>query len=587
MIQEIRSNNPKFQTIRFNRGFNVILADREKAKKKDDSKDTRNGAGKSTLIEIIHFCLGASVGKNSPFKADELRSWSFTIVMDILGKNYTFTRFTDKSSKIYIEGDAESLGLDIKYDKKQHLYYVGVTKFTEGMLSAMYNLEKNDNRKYTPSFRELISYCIRRGIDGYRNAFEFFPKQKVYSVQECNAYFLGLNLDYASQFQEIKDKVKGIGDYKKAAGSGILGDKRLNIGELNTAVITLEKECAELKEQLESFKVHPQYAEITKEADEYTEQIHDIVNQITIKKQLLMNYEKSVTAEENDIGYSDIEQIYNEAGVVFDSSLKKKLDEVINFHNVIIENRKNYLQGEIEKIKSSIKEQENNLKEKSEKRADLLEILSDHGALEEYTAMQERYALGIQRLKGVRENLTLAQTIEDSKSRITIENQELLLKSRRDYMERMPSLEKAISIFRNNSEVLYAEPGILTVDLEDTGYKFDVKIKRSKSQGINYMKVMCYDLMLMELRQQKERFPDFLIHDSTIFDGVDERQVAKSLILAMDKTVECQYQYICLMNSDTVPEREMSKQDMDRFSRSVIRRISDKDDESGLLGIRF
>lgn len=587
MIQEIRSNNPKFQTIRFNKGFNVILADREKAKKKDDSKDTRNGAGKSTLVEIIHFCLGASVSKNSPFKVDELRDWSFSIVMDIYGKIFTFTRFIDKSSKIYIEGDVDFLELDVKYDKKQNLYYIGVSKFTESMLSVMYNLDKNDDRKYTPSFRELISYCIRRGIDGYRNAFEFFSKQKVYSVQGCNAYFLGLNLDYVSQFQEIKDKVKGISDYKKAAGSGILGNKRLNIGELNTEVITLEEECTELKEQLESFKVHPQYAEITKEADGYTEQIHNIVNLITIKKQLLGNYEKSVTAEENDLGYSDIEQVYSEAGVVFENSLKKKLDEVINFHNVIIENRKKYLQSEIKKINSFIKEQENDLAEKSEKRAALLEILSDHGALEEYTAMQERYTLELQRLKEVRENLSLVQTIEDSKSRITIENQELLLKSRRDYMERMPSLEKAISIFKSNSEVLYAEPGILTVDLEDTGYKFDVKIKKSKSQGINYMKVMCYDLMLMELRQQKQRFPDFLVHDSTIFDGVDERQVARSLVLAMDKTVECKYQYICLMNSDTVPEKEMSKQDLDRFNRSVVRRISDKDDESGLLGIRF
>lgn len=394
-------------------------------------------------------------------------------------------------------------------------------------------------------------------------------------------------MDYASQFQEIKDKTKGIGDYKKAANSGILGKKKLNIGELNTEAITLEQECEELKEQLESFRVHPQYAEITKEADALTEHIHKIVNDITIKKQLLENYEKSVVTEENDIGYSDIERIYSEAGVDFAVSLKKKLDEVVNFHNAIIENRKSYLHGEIDKIKNNIIQQETNLKDISEKRAVLLEILNSHGALEEYTAMQERYSSALHRLEQIRENLTLAQTIEDSKSRITIETQELLLKSRRDYVERTPSLEKAISIFRNNSEALYAEPGTLIVDLEDTGYKFGVNIKRAKSQGINYMKVMCYDLMLMELRKQKQSFPDFLVHDSTIFDGVDERQVAKSLMLAMEKSAEYNYQYICLMNSDTVPEKEMTKQAIETFNNAVVRRISDKDDESGLLGIKF
>lgn len=41
------------------------------------------------------------------------------------------------------------------------------------------------------------------------------------------------------------------------------------------------------------------------------------------------------------------------------------------------------------------------------------------------------------------------------------------------------------------------------------------------------------------------------------------------------------------MNSDTVPEKEMTKQALEIFNNAVVRRISDKDDESGLLGIKF
>lgn len=587
MIKEIRSNSNKFQTIILHEGLNVILADREKANKKDDSKDTRNGAGKSTLIEIIHFCFGASVNKNSPFKAEELRGWSFSIVLDVHGQDFVFTRYIDNSSKIYVDGNTELLGIELKYDKKKHSYYSGVSKFNDAMLQIFYGLEKSEERKYTPSFRELVSYSIRRGIDGYRDAFEFFPKQKAYSVQECNAYFLGLNLNYASQFQEIKDKVKGISDYKKAEGSGILGKKNLSIGELNTESITLEQECTVMKQQLESFKVHPQYVEITKEADQLTEEIHNIVNDITIKKQLLKNYEKSIDLEENDISYGDIEIVYDEAGILFSDSLKRSLDEVVKFHNSLIGNRKKYLRDEISKIENTINEQNKKLNVLSEKRAVLLDVLSKHGALEEYTLMQERYTSTLHKLEELNEKLDLAQMIEDSKSRITIENQELLLKSRRDYAERKPGLEKAIYIFRSNSEYLYSEPGTLTVNLEDTGYKFGVNIKKAKSQGVNYMKIMCYDLMLMELREQKKRFPDFLIHDSTIFDGVDERQVARSLMLAIDKSKAFNYQYICLMNSDTVPKQEMSEESIKIFEHSIIRRISDKDDESGLLGIKF
>lgn len=46
------------------------------------------------------------------------------------------------------------------------------------------------------------------------------------------------------------------------------------------------------------------------------------------------------------------------------------------------------------------------------------------------------------------------------------------------------------------------------------------------------MKVFCYDMVIAELGMERNFFPDFLIHDSTIFDGVDERQVARALMLA-------------------------------------------------------
>ena len=80
-----------------------------------------------------------------------------------------------------------------------------------------YGLIQKGENSYYPSFRELISYSIRRGVDGFSNPFDFFGKQKAHSRQICNAYFLNLNLDYAAEFQKIKDKKKGIENYKSAA----------------------------------------------------------------------------------------------------------------------------------------------------------------------------------------------------------------------------------------------------------------------------------------------------------------------------------------------------------------------------------
>lgn len=59
-----------------------------------------------------------------------------------------------------------------------------------------------------------------------------------------------------------------------------------------------------------------------------------------------------------------------------------------------------------------------------------------------------------------------------------------------------------------------------------------MEIRSTKSRGINYMKVFCYDMLIAELGMSRRHHPDFLIHDSTIFDGVDERQIALALMLA-------------------------------------------------------
>jgi hypothetical protein len=55
------------------------------------------------------------------------------------------------------------------------------------------------------------------------------------------------------------------------------------------------------------------------------------------------------------------------------------------------------------------------------------------------------------------------------------------------------------------------------IDIDDTGYKFDVEIAGSPSESISKMKIFCYDLMLISFARQRGLGIDFLIHDSTIF----------------------------------------------------------------------
>ena len=87
---------------------------------------------------------------------------------------------------------------------------------------------------------------------------------------------------------------------------------------------------------------------------------------------------------------------------------------------------------------------------------------------------------------------------------------ELLLQTaRREFEERRNVREEAINIFNSKSEELYSAPGNLVVDIVNTGFRFDVDIMRSGSQGIDNMKIFCYDHMLAQLWSNKTTFSWF------------------------------------------------------------------------------
>ena len=318
-----------------------------------------------------------------------------------------------------------------------------------------------------------------------------------------------------------------------------------------------------------------------------TDEIHSLTNTLVIRQRLLERYETSYAEEDLGLPIADIEKIYAEAGVLFQGSVLQPLSEVIEFHKTIVSNRKEYLRNEITSLRKEIIEINNRIAVISTQRSEKMKILETHGALAEYVLIQDRYAEAKQLLEDAKKRLESAEYIEDSKSRLKIENQELLIKSRQDYNERIQIREQAISLFKTNTEFLYPEAGTLTIDLKETGYSFGVDIKSSRSQGLNYMKVFCYDMVLAELGCARSRYPDFLVHDSTIFDGVDERQVARALILAQIKCEKLGYQYICLVNSDMIPYQEFDDEFTAQFNSNIVLKISDDQENGGLLGIRF
>lgn len=100
------------------------------------------------------------------------------------------------------------------------------------------------------------------------------------------------------------------------------------------------------------------------------------------------------------------------------------------------------------------------------------------------------------------------------------------------------------------------------------------------------MQIFCFDLMLAEMLARDDRFPGLLIHDSHLFDGVDERQVAKALQLGAERAEAGGFQYIVTLNSDAVPT-EGFRAGFDLNDHLIDTRLTDATTTGGLFGIRF
>jgi uncharacterized protein YydD (DUF2326 family) len=587
VINSVSSNISTFRTVNFTDGFNIILADTTDSSEK---KDSRNGLGKSTLIEIIHFCLGSKVTKGKGLACQDLDGWSFTLEITINGEKYTVVRSIEqgRSPTIAVSGNTSNWSIQPREkDGQTIMNIVDWTKVLGELIFGLIVNKENEEKKFQPSFRGLISYFIRRNRDAFSTPFESYRKQLEADKQISNTFLLGLGWEYAQKIQLLKDKDALLNSFKKLMRSSdrqtfftVVG----TLGELKTVKVRVEAQLRERQKELTNFRVHPQYRDLEESANRLTVEIHNLTNQSFTDQRLLNSYKLSIETE-LEPNINELVNLYSSIGIELQDLVLKKLDEVTKFHKKLVVNRKEFLSSEIERLETSLLNLSKTIKYNIEKRADILSVLNTHRALEEFTRLNELYLKDRADLNEIEKRIEELEKIDDDKSALIIEKANLLKEARRDHHERLHQTEYAIRLFNANSQFLYNAPGNLVINVNDNGFRFNVEIERDGSQGIGSMKVFCYDLILAQIWAEMNENPVALIHDSTIFDGVDERQIAKALQLAATLSKNYGFQYICTFNSDMIP---YEKFDGDfNFNSFVRMRLTDDNDRGRLLGINF
>ena len=573
MIYKISSSLPTFKGLDFHPGLNILLAQK---KVESSEKQTRNRAGKTSLIEIVHFLAGANADKDSLFRSEPILSESFEMTFDLGREVISVERSGQEKSKIRVAG-ATFLNGEASLSNTEWISLLG---------EQMFDLQKiPDTNGRIPTFRSLFSYFVRRQHGG-----AFTKPEKQANMQQAGdyqvalLYLLGLDWMIASDWQKVRDREKTLKELRKAALDGAFGNVIGKAAELRTELTISESSLQQLRNQLLSFKVLPQYKELEREADQMTHSINQLANANVIDAALIRDLENAIKAEAPP-PLDDLERLYADAGIVLPGVAIKRYAEVQSFHQSVVRNRRDYLSSELEAAKQRVQERDIEKARRDTRRSEIMSTLSSHGALEQFSALQARAGRKEAEVESLRQRFYAAEQLEGTKNELEIERNRLEIRLRRDLTEQEKLLSEAILEFEKVSKRLYESAGSMSIDATSNGPDFQFKIQGARSKGISNMQIFCFDMMLMCLTTKRGYGPGFLIHDSHLFDGVDGRQVGSALKAGAELAEEIGFQYIVTMNEDDAFKEKTDGFQLEDYVLPVV--LTDDKEDGGLFGLRF
>ena len=437
------------------------------------------------------------------------------------------------------------------------------------------------------SARALLGLYIRRvSQHGMDDPIKTFPTQSVAEATTNVAYLLGLDWRLAAGYQQLASRESLRKKLKAATKDPAFGLVVGTVSELRGQVAAATVRVRGLEEQVAAFRVVPEYERLQSRADEIDARIRRTRAEDASDRRNLQDLQDALRDErEPEADY--LRRAYQELGIVLPDAVLRRYEDVQSFHESVLTNRRAYLEEEIAGTVNRLNARQAEREQLGEEHADLLRALHDGGALDAFTALQDQLSRARSELQTITTRFETAKQLEATQAEIKFERIRLQQEIRRDLIEREQHIAEINILFQRFATALYGSGRDAYVDIEalDTSLRISPHIGGENSQGISKMVTFCFDLTCAVLAHRSGRGPDFLVHDSHLFDGVDERQVAEALKLTGVVASEEGLQYIVTMNSDDLTK---AAQYDDGLSSDVIApRLTDAYDDGGLFGFHF
>ncbi|MDR2245682.1 MAG: DUF2326 domain-containing protein [Treponema sp.] len=567
------ANKESFHTVVFNQaGLSFIAAKQKKPGMNDDGK-TYNGVGKSLLVRIINFCLGADARNYTSF-CEKLADWEFGLDFKVNMRNFTVRRSIAESKKIFLNDEEYSLD-----------------KYTSIMKELCFLIPEDMG---SLSFRTLIPFFLRPDKGSYDNCMNPGKTHTDYQTQINNALLIGLDVKLAERKYILRKEQTRLDDLEKNfKKDDLLRDYFSGNKDISLALADIDDQIKKLENDLASFQVAEDYHDIQAEADEIKTDLFNLNNEIVIIQQNLKNIENSLQGmAASSVTSSDIEKIYNESNIFFPELVKKTLGDVEAFYESLISSRVRRLSEQKNQMLISLNEKSRRQAELQKQFNEKMKYLGSYQAIDVFISLGQRSAA----LKAQKDNLTRYQELQfEYKSRERETKKELLdlVEITENYLNEIDAATQKIKEYFRALVKLFYPNSVAGLKISanegenQIAFKIEPRIESDASDGINKVKIFCYDLSI--LLEGKNHSVDFIFHDSRLYDGIDDRQKTAMFTILRDVFLNSKKQYIATINQNQLTEimANLSADDYKTIIEdNIVLTLTDDDDSEKLLGIK-
>lgn len=493
----------------YEKGMTMIYG---KIVKPKNDKKTSNSIGKTLLFKFISYILGRKEEKKDypkdiidwKLEANILYNWEIYAIDKILGFN-----------EYKVNGEKYS------YNK-----YIEFFKIERGINSKQIFLEKRNN---------IISSINKSPTkDDVKN---FLILLKLNEL-----------LDIFVQTKTEQEKLKSYNEYNKFFKDDIktLEKKQFVLLQKKTK---LEQELQGIKNKIDHLNISEDSMKLIKIHSEKNSNLKE--KKISIEKnQIRINRLNELIEECNksDISSKDIISLYNQAQIVIPESTKRTLNEVQQFYNDMFKDKKEIYEKELKELEINNNNLQEEVKSLSKEVDNLSSKISDNDIFKEamnlyeiknteLTENQEEYG----RVSGVIDDLSNKKKIEDSiKEKYIILEQKLEMYKELINVYRTYVFNLVNEIYEDDQEAYFDIEIPSDRRVNSMPIRVTLNLKGDKGEGISAVKNIVIDLLILYYNNLVE----YLIQDSSCFEGIDKRQVATLIIKANEIATEKDKQYI-------------------------------------------